>query len=317
MTSRPFSILRVCLALACIGWSAPARAQSPLTVSALKIELWPEFDRPAVLVILTGTLDASVSLPATVPVSLPASSGGPYAVAVEDAQGQLVDAPYTTTPSGEELIVNLQADARTFHVEYYDATLDTSSETRAYTFRWTPSFAVTAATLQVQEPVEASNLSAEPALTPAGAGTFGLNYYSTSLGQLTAGQTVTLDLRYTKSSATLSSEVVSAQTPTDLEVPLAADSAQSAGGFAWPDIPPIVIGPILGLIAAGVVLLVLAIRQGRSGQRLRARARHGRRARHAAKEADGAEATQFCPQCGRRVEPGDRFCRNCGTALHD
>lgn len=32
-------------------------------------------------------------------------------------------------------------------------------------------------------------------------------------------------------------------------------------------------------------------------------------------EARGEEPVNFCPQCGRRVAPDDRFCARCGTRL--
>jgi len=33
-------------------------------------------------------------------------------------------------------------------------------------------------------------------------------------------------------------------------------------------------------------------------------------------EADGAgQAINYCPKCGRRVDPDDRFCSGCGTEL--
>ena len=50
-------------------------------LASLNIEIWPEYDRPAALVILRAALAESVKLPATVTLKLPAASGGPSAVA--------------------------------------------------------------------------------------------------------------------------------------------------------------------------------------------------------------------------------------------
>ena len=68
----------------------PARAADPSSrdapkgnprLASLHIEIWPEFDRSAALVLLKGELAADVALPAAVSLRIAASSGGPTAVA--------------------------------------------------------------------------------------------------------------------------------------------------------------------------------------------------------------------------------------------
>jgi hypothetical protein len=42
----------------------------------------------------------------------------------------------------------------------------------------------------------------------------------------------------------------------------------------------------------------------------------GRESREAEEQGEEeAEHIAYCPQCGRRVGPGDRFCAGCGTQL--
>src|SRR5690606_4323832 len=49
-----------------------AAAQTPsAALASLAVELWPDYDRPAVLVLLTGALPASAPLPATVTIPVP------------------------------------------------------------------------------------------------------------------------------------------------------------------------------------------------------------------------------------------------------
>ncbi|MBP8950216.1 MAG: hypothetical protein KBG73_15340, partial [Candidatus Promineofilum sp.] len=53
----------------------PVAAQTEVTqLDSLTVELWPDYDRPAMLVILTGTLPASATLPAAVTIPLPAGA---------------------------------------------------------------------------------------------------------------------------------------------------------------------------------------------------------------------------------------------------
>jgi hypothetical protein len=296
----------------------PVQAQTTTTLSALRIELWPEFDRPAMLVILTGTLAPSVSLPATVTVHIPAASGGPSAVAMQDPSGKLLDAQSTATPSGDSLAVNLQTKFATFRVEYYDPALKIDGDVRDYTFQWTADFPVNAATLRVQEPAGAHGLSADPAVTREGPGDLGLNYYSAALGQLSAGQSVSLHLHYTKSTSTLSVDVVSKSTPAPLAAPTKTEPPR-----------PLELAPILLAVAAGIGLLmigggVVALVRGSRSAPPRTSGVNRRRKNRRQTPSVGMPpearspmpaSPRFCTQCGQALLSGDRFCRNCGTPV--
>jgi hypothetical protein len=248
-------------------------------------------------------------------VNIPAASGGPFAVAAQDASGQLLNTQHTETRSGDAIAVSLTTDFPAFHVEYYDPALTITGEARDYTFQWTADYAVSAATVRVQEPVDARDLTAEPALTSTGAADFGLNYYSVSLGALSAGQSVSVHLRYSKSTSTLSSEVVNQDVPVPLATPAVTE-------------PParMELAPILLAAAGGLGLLLIGfgvwffVRNRREMETERPR----RRRRHAAPAEDGPppeprlEApapARFCAQCGQPLLTGDRFCRNCGTPV--
>ena len=62
------------VALLCLLLLLPAswaQAQTAVTLQALDVELWPDYDESAVLVLLTGTLAANTPLPVTVTLPLP------------------------------------------------------------------------------------------------------------------------------------------------------------------------------------------------------------------------------------------------------
>jgi hypothetical protein len=316
MTSRLLRLTGTLLILILSLGARPAHAQGTITLSTLTIELWPEYDRPATLVILKGTLAASVPLPAQLTLHIPAASGGPFAVAAADASGKLLDTQYTTTPSGDTIAINLTTDFPAFHIEYYDPALTITGDARDYTFQWTAGYAVTVVTVRVQEPVDARDLTAEPAVAPAGKADFGLNYYSASLGALSAEQSLSFHLRYSKSTSTLSSEVVNQNAP----VPLATPTVTQ------PLLPRSNLAPILLAAAGGVGLLLIGfgvwsfVRNRRETETERPR----RRRRHAASDGDeplsephleAPAPAQFCTQCGQPLLTGDRFCRNCGTPV--
>jgi hypothetical protein len=308
-------LVTVLVGLALLAPVLPAKAQSrALVLSSVAIELWPEYDRPTVLVQISGTLDSAVVLPANVVVRLPVSSGGPLAVATRSSDGSLVNAPYTTTVSGDQILVMLQANTADFHVEYYDPALAVTSPARAYTFRWTTDYAVAAAAVRVQAPVDSSQLTAEPALTPAGVGDDGLNYYTASWGALTAGQEVSLKLVYSKSSTTLSSQKL----PASAAQPAPAQALTFASPWLW------------GGVLAGLLVFVAAIwafwwlqtsqkeaSRGASRRRRPVRSPRARRAGAPSASATPPAVKGFCTQCGRPLLPDDQFCRSCGAPVRE
>ena len=291
-----------------------ARAQDTIRLYSLVIDLWPEFDRPATLVILDATLEPDVLLPAELTVRIPAAAGPPHAVAARGADGGLFNIPFTATPLGDAIVVTLTADNANFRVEYYDPALRVSGEERQYRFQWTPDYPVRAARLRVQQPAGARALSAEPALQLQGTGEYGLNYYGAELGALTPGQPVAVQLNYRKSDARLSAEVVAANG--SVPDPGQTNPVGSAPATGSPSLfSPWLFGGLvvgLGLIALGA-LWYRRTNRNEDRPRLTGRKRRPRLRRgQAVAEQSGAP---FCTQCGQRAQPGDQFCRICGTKL--
>ena len=94
----------------------PAQAQdSSPNLAKLDVELWPDYDQNAVLVLWTGTIDATAPLPAT--ITLPLSSGADvHAVARISDDGQMID---DITFEVTEAEVTLTTPDRRFRIEYY------------------------------------------------------------------------------------------------------------------------------------------------------------------------------------------------------
>jgi hypothetical protein len=197
----------------------------------------------------------------------------------------------------------LQTNLASFQVEYYDSSLNLAEADREYVFQWQADFPVSAVSVRVQEPVDTSDLSSEPPVTLAGTSGLGLNYYTAPLGALAAGQSLSLRLRYTKTSSTLSIETI---TPPSLPVPVTSDTpAQtSAPPPTW-----LIVGG-LGLVS--LVLIGLGVGMWIRDRRPlpRSRQRGATTAR-----APATEGAQYCTQCGQPAAAGDRFCRKCGQRL--
>jgi hypothetical protein len=253
-------------------------------LSALQIEIWPEYDRPQALLILKGELAPDAALPAAVTLRLPASSGGPSAVAYADTSGKLFNLPYQHEDAAGFVVVYLRTPERFFHVEFYDS-LATDKPERQYRYVWQGDLAADRVSVLVKEPAAARNLSVQPSLDIAGVSPDSLNHRAAELGALKIGQQLPIEVRYTKSDPRPSTEIIGATA-----------SAAPAAPAAQPDPPP----PIwpLALVAAGVVVL-LGASAALVWRRRRIQPSGGR----------------FCTKCGSATKAGDRFCANCGAAL--
>lgn len=261
-----------------LALGAQAATNPPL--AALQIEIWPEYDRPQALVIFKGELAPSAKLPAEVSLRIPASSGGPSAVAyAAEESGELLNLPYKHEQAGNFILVRIQPPQRFFHLEFYDR-MATDNPQREYRYAWPGDMAVERVSVLVKEPASASNLAVQPNLELRGQSPDGLTHRAAQLGAFKAGQQLPIEIRYTKSDPRPSTEIVGASA--------AAPSAPAqASAPAWP----------LALVAAGAVVLIGSVA-----------ALVWRRRRV-------TPAGKFCPKCGKAIKAGDRFCANCGAAL--
>jgi len=215
MFKRFLTYLTLFLAIQLPWLAMPAQAQTLLTLSSLEVDLWPEYDRPQMLVIYRITLPASVTLPVDLSLRLPATAGEPSAVAVvqPSATGEksLFTIPYTRVVSGDWGLINLTATMPELQIEYYDPGLIKQEAARQFEYRWPGDYAVDTFSIQVQQPVGARQLSISPASGSGVTGQDGLVYYNNQVGSLPAGQTFSLSINYQKDDDTLSASSLTVQ----------------------------------------------------------------------------------------------------------
>ena len=96
-------LLTLAFCLTILSW--PTLAQDAPALSSLEIALWPEYDRPEVLVIQQGLFASDTSLPVPVEIRIPARVGQPTAVAYVGEGGQRFNQEYTTRVEGDEKIL--------------------------------------------------------------------------------------------------------------------------------------------------------------------------------------------------------------------
>jgi hypothetical protein len=280
----------------------PGRAQTSLTIPAVEVNLWPEYDDPGMLVIDHVTLPAGVSLPLDFKLRIPAVAGTPNAVAAKQPDGSLLNLSYTQQTSGDWNELTITATAPEIQVEYYDPSLKKTGDQRSYTFEWPGDYPATAFSIVVQQPLGARNMSISPSeFTAEPTGADGLTYYRGEVGPVPAGSPFTLLVKYSKTGDETTSQKAAA--------PLSAPSASSRSGITR--YLPWGIGGLGVVLIVGAVVWFLFSRQSERDQA------PSRRRRKSSKNGGvpAAEGFVYCHNCGRRATSGDKFCRTCGVEL--
>jgi len=286
-----------------------ARAQDTVRLSYLQVDLWPEYDRPEMLIIYRAQLAGDVTLPADVTFRIPAAVGAPNAVAVKQPDGNLLNAMFEQEDDGLWAYITVTATTPEIQLEYYDPQIEKIGDERQFEFSWLGDFDVEAMLIQVQQPVGASGMSIEPDLGEFTPGSDGLQYYTMEVGAPAAGDTVTVKLNYQKANNALSVEAFQVQP----SAPITGDT-QDLTQVNLMSVLPWLLGAFGVLLVGGGILWYW-----RSGQEAPAAkpTRRGRRASVSsqAMHDGGDDKGIYCHQCGKRAAAGDRFCRTCGTRL--
>jgi hypothetical protein len=278
--------------------TGPVHAQVSPSLGNVDVWVWPEYDKPEVLIIQRMLVSGSTSLPVTMTFRIPAAAVKPNALAVGQTFDAVGDTPYTLETEGKWVKVVVEVTAPAVQLEYYDSSLSKNGKQRQYTYEWAGDYAVENLHFELQQPFDASNLKTEPTLTGANPIPDGLTYYTGDFGSLAAGKTFPLNVSYTKESDALSISFMNIQ-------PSAPVDETTSGRVSLDTYLPWLVGAFGVLMIAGGLYYYF---------RGSARPRAGARRRHSGGE-EAAGGQVYCPQCGARARSGDRFCRTCGTRL--
>ena len=279
-------------------------AQEIVTLSSLEVDLWPEYDRPNVLVIYHATIPPEISLPVEVTFRIPVEAGNPNAVAVRQVDGSLISVAYDRQVNGEWGLITFTATSPQVQLEYYDPSLEKDSEQRHFEYTWPADYAVQNMAIQAQQPVGAEDVRFSPSMNSSFTGQDGMVYYATEVGSLGTGETYTIAMDYAKANDILSVEQFEVQPSANLE---------PSGQTDWLSFLPWVLGLLgIALIAGGGFWYWRQSKGEEPGTQRHRR----RRAIHPGTEAaSSTEEGIYCHHCGKRASSNDKFCRSCGTRL--
>jgi len=276
-----------------------ARAQAPVAISGLLVQLWPEYDQPSMLVLYDFQVADVTELPISITIRIP-KAANLTAVAMHGENDALLNADYRESSSDEawqSIIVQVQSTA-TYRVEYVQP-LSRSGDQRQFSYVWPGDYQVEDFNLSLRMPADAAAVTAEPALRAGEVA--GASYYlGNDFGFMARGTDFTFDLTYTRTSESLVAP------PQDLQ-PSQPLNGSTPGRVMLSNYLPYILGALgVALVVGGSLYFWQSSRAGAS-----------RAKRHRAGAQRNAEQTGdvHCHQCGARAEEGDRFCRVCGTRL--
>lgn len=295
-----FLILTSCLA---------AAAQGPdLVIPRALLRIWPEFDDPGLLVILSGDFADATGYPKDVTFPMPAGARNIQA-AYPDASGSLLNADWRIDGN---TVTYVQLPRPAFQLEYY-VDRQPGGNQREITYVFEAPYAIQALDVKVQQPARATDFSLTPPAERTETDAYELTNHVFSRNQLAAGDQLEITLRYIKTDSGLSQPrlVVTAPTPVpDAATGTTGTSGASGSATTW--LPWLLIG------AGGVALVGLLAYWFLAQRRPAAPVVRSRAVAHppAAPSARTTppRAAAFCTQCGNALRPDDRFCAQCGAA---
>lgn len=281
------------------------QAQTAVTLQSLEVELWPDYDREAVLVLLTGTLPANTPLPVTLTIPLPANADFNVAARIT-ADNQMTDAGMTPDVS-DNAVTFVLPDSR-FRVEYYQPY--TASDTQhSFTFSWQSDITVEQMSVTLQQPFAATDVTLLPAAASSGERADGLTYHELPSQAVAANELYNVEIGYTMSTPALTVSFLTDSDVTNEALPVLEAVPVEETGFDWP----------LLLIVLGVLILVATAVWYFVGNRPASSNNRPARPKPVRKTAVSPSSTKraanFCHQCGEALNTEDKFCRNCGTAV--
>jgi hypothetical protein len=272
-------------------------AQNPVSViDSLDIEIWPDYDRASVLVLLTGTLPGDTRLPASVTLPLPEGAQINAVARIDSKDGSMKDDIFSSNEPPDTLTF-VTPDLR-FRVEYY-LPYTANENQRSFDYTWLAAVSVNNLRLTVQRPLSASTFVTEPATENINRSGDGFDYHIFPARAVPAGQPFALHVDYKMSTAQLSAT----QMPRSNAGTQTAESAAVPGtnsGFNW---------ALVAIIAGGLLIFGALIWQVAS-----------RRPAAGTHKSDDSQVkkqsrAKFCRNCGAAIDKGDRFCTGCGSEL--
>jgi hypothetical protein len=281
-------------------YSSPAGAQGGTRLEAMNIELWSEYDQPTMLVINEFIVSQDTPLPATVTLRFP-NEANLVAVAIK-TNGELFTKEFSgPVEQGNWQTITVEVESYDPHrIEYYQP-LTREANKRQFKYQWFGDYDVKEFAVSILIPGDSTEVITSPVLqeTQLSEDQLALTGVVTR-NEMKMGNSFQFDLAYQRTSDALIDPDQSDQVQ-----PVAPVGKDTPGRISIANLPWIIGGFGLALI---LIALFTYWRSTQVTEDKPVRQRRGK-----AKGTSDEQA--YCHECGARANPGDRFCRTCGSRL--
>lgn len=285
-------------------FSGYAQAPAP-GIAELDVDLWPDYDQPSVLVLMTGQLPADAALPATVTVPIPEAATLNAVARIEG--NELITIPDSDIDDMTPGRLTLTTPDQGFRVEYY-MPYQVDDENHGFTFEWLSGVPVESLFVSIQQPAVAQEMTVLPAPGDVVTGADTLRYHNLQAGAVPAGETFSVKVDYRMVDVRLTREVLSDFQP--LSGPEPAPVSDET--FNWTVLLAVMGGV---LVVAAIGWFIFSQRQSQRVTKPRPVRRTPPGSANATRQRPTTGRTRYCHECGQPVDPADKFCRNCGTPI--
>lgn len=277
--------------------AAQTKAQNEISaIDSLRIEIWPDYDRPSVLVLLTGLLPADTIFPATIIIPLP-KNAQLNAVARIDGRDGIMKDDILSVPGPSDMLMFITPDLQ-FRVEYYIPYIADGSK-RSYDYSWKADISVNKLQLKIQQPKAATSFKINPPAKDIITGRDGLTYHALIPKFVLAGQVFSAHLEYETTAFQLSADT---PPPAPEERPLPEN------------LSPSVIRPQTNWVFPGMILVGLIVIIGLIWLIVSSRNKMDTN-EPSVQKPQKQSRVKFCRKCGEPADKADQWCAYCGTNL--
>jgi hypothetical protein len=272
-------------------------AQNPVPViDALDLEIWPDYDKASVLVLLTGTLPGDTRFPASVTLPLPEAAQLNAVARIDSKDGNMKDDIFSSTDPPDTLTF-ITPDLR-FRVEYY-LPYTVNNNRRSFDYTWIAAIPVNNFQLRVQRPTSANTLNTEPATANVVRSGDGFDYHTFPARAVPAGQPFSLHVDYKMTTAQLSATSLPPPN-TSMQNTVLPAKPSTGSGINW---------ALAAIVSGGLIIIVVLIWQ------IASRRPSPTIRKPLDTRVEKQSRAKFCRNCGEPIDEGDKFCSGCGSEL--
>lgn len=287
--------------------AAPVAADAPSSepptkavqsIARMRLSIWPEYDDPRVLVIIRGEIEPDDALPATLNLPIPKGAELIGAGMISE-QNALLNHPHHMTPGDAHDTLSLTLPVPGFFAEWYYDPWTSREANRQFTYTFIPPYPIDQLEVDIQQPYTATAFHTTPEAMGQNEDAQGGKYALFSYRDLAANAPLTFTVRYVKDTDQPS---VSKQQPMpEGDIADAALRQKTIVAF--------------GLLAGFTGIYAGCAVAWRNYRRHRASRVTATPLTPTMATSSGASRANFCPDCGRKRQPTDRFCAGCGRSL--